>query len=81
MCRRRVGILEGCFAPVLTRFSEERQVDFDDGTIEAKDSLEVGFDNIASQVGDDDHLCVRFFIDRTFVINIHLRISDMTRRR
>jgi len=42
----------------LLTLSEQRQVDFDDLAIETEDGLEVGLDDVAGQIVDDDDFCI-----------------------
>lgn len=60
-------------------FSEDRQVDFDDWAVEAKDGLEVGLGDVAGEIGDDDDLCVRL-VNRDLV-DIHLNVGQWAGRR
>ena len=54
-------------------FSKERQVDFDDCSIETKNGLKVGLDYIASQVCDYNHLGVWLIIVAgACLVNVHL---------
>lgn len=63
----------------LLTFSEDGEVDFNDSAVQAKDGVEVSFYDVASEVVDDDDLCIGLVDGRT-VVNIHVGVDIGARR-
>ena len=61
----------------LLTLSEQRQVDFNDLAIETEDGLEVGLDDVACQIVDNDDFCIWFSVGgRRAVVNVHFSIAN-----
>lgn len=52
----RVCVFQIGFSFILTGFHVDWEVDFYNFAIEAKDRLEVGLDDVAGEIGNDDDL-------------------------
>lgn len=70
----------------LQTFPKEREVSFNDFAVETKNSFEVSFDDVASQICDDNDFCVwlvdyRMFIDWRVLVDVHVGDIGWRRRR
>jgi len=75
--RRRVSVFERSFSAALTRFAKDGEVNFDDGTVKAKDGLQMRMDHVASEVGDDDDLCVGLVYSA--LVDVHITLARRPR--
>ena len=51
------------------------EIDFDDFTVEAKNGLDVGLDDVARKIGDEDDLSIWLFVG----LSVHVHV-DIARR-
>jgi len=48
------------------------EVDFNDFAVEGKNGLEVGLDDVACKIGDDDDLGIWLFVGLSFHVNVDI---------
>lgn len=71
---RGIGILQGCFPSVLAGFSEDWEINLDYIAIKAKDCFEVGLNDVAAQVCDDNDAGGGLFCRRLLAIHVHVGV-------